>query len=499
MKIFIGGDKDTGIEVSIVRLNGKIFNVIKPFKLIKTINKKVDIYNIDVLNLEEQFIESVEKEIYIYDNNENIVVGGLIKEIKPVKIVRSAINYTIQIHSWQARLLVYARDVFTGNLDVLVPQLFNNFIDDTGFTFEIENDLYINNISLERTVRDILDRFAVLTGSIWTITSDKRVIFLKNDLQSSNLILNDNTFQKSLTITKDTKQLTTIVLFRDCELTSSQVVEDYIKEGNNEQVVWLTTYKFKNIRVFTKKVAPNPNPDPDWIQRTVGVDYLNDESEFDFMYSFNEKSLRTSSHTTILEENEFLKVDGYIVYNFFMNYEDQDAIATYATMFPGSGGKFEYMTTSDEVEHIDSAKDAWNFCRELVLDRKNIKISGNADIELLSKFNNVDFPNLIGKTVNITSEESMIDNLDSLVTKIEITFNHNLWFYKIYFNSFLFGLDDIIEKLLLKSGKSRDSDVIPLSPSVSEIITLTDTTEEDLYPLNTYLTIGGLFGFTSLQ
>lgn len=476
MKIKIN---DTEIE------NNHISGVgIPKVKFARALNKYTDKANVHITNLGTTFFPLEEKELKITDDSDNVLWGGIIKRVEPKQLTRSGWEYRITACSWEEKLRrVYDADIYQGNVDTLVSGMLDNVIYDSGFSYNINPDLYVQKMVMENTVLDVFDNFANSTNSVFWVKPDKEINFQKTFTDNTEISISDgrNSGIKSFSFKPDTTQIATTVKLRNCEVLST-TRDSETKDCDGVNTVFPVGQKFSSTSGFVQSGGAGP-----WYPLSIGVENLH-LSGYDLYYNYNDNYFRSDS---AFPNGDILKFEGYYYYPFFHNHTDYNARETLKTIIGEefTDGNFEYITSYDEVRHIKSARDAVEYCNKIINEKKAARIDGNIKIDSQSELSDP-----LGTKIAVTQTHQGLTNQKFLVTKFSVDFD-GIYHYNLEVGSFLFGLEDILEKLLRKTGKELDEDeTIPLAPSVSDTLEITETVTGNME--SGYLKYGGSFGQT---
>jgi len=481
MKVYINNTQIKNDSTKAISINN--------IKFERTLKRNIDKATLEITNIPLSFFPLEEKELILKDDKNNILWGGIIKRIEPERITtKGDFNYNIIAHSWEDKLKrKYFAGTLTGYLSSVVPDLFSGTICDSGFSFNVDPQLKIKKISTEENVLELLESFANTTDSIFYITPEREVNFIK-EFEESNIIIDDkNSNQyKDYSFEPDTTQLATVIKLRNCEVLSNARIEDNIHITDGITNTFNLSYKLSDVSGFIQSGGSG-----DWYPQSIGIENLN-SSGFDFYYNFNAKYMRCDTPPV---SGNSVKFTGYYYYPFFTDYEDKVSIDNMISLL-GSGntdGKFEYLTDQKEVSQFKSAQDAIEYCKKLINEKSNVQIDGKIEIEQTEPVSNV-----LGKTCTVTQSHQGLINQKFLITKIRCQIKNKIYQYTLETTSFLHGIGDIIGKLFKKTGTSLDdNDTIPLSVSVADNIEITENLNTSLE--NSYLIFGGEFGNTSLE
>jgi hypothetical protein len=195
-------------------------------------------------------------------------------------------TYTAQDFSfYMNRLRVVERYTDT-TLNALVLDLISRYASTYGFTTNNVQGLEIDVKSIafnEITLSECFDNIARLTNYVWYVDATKDVHFLKKNDDPAPFNLTDtsgNYIFNTLAISNDFTQIRNSVKVRGGEAEAAVRTELLI--GNAEATQFPLANKFSSLPVVTV----------DGTALTVGIDFLQQDEDYQVMWDFNQKYLR---------------------------------------------------------------------------------------------------------------------------------------------------------------------------------------------------------------
>jgi len=176
----------------------------------------------------------------------------------------------------------------------------------------------------------------------------------------------------------------------------------------------------------------------DGVKKTVGVENLHSEAEFNFMMNFNEKYIRCSALTATPTDGAimtFTASQDIPVITMVENRDSQQAIA----QVQGGDGIYEHVIADKDLVTLDAAEAAGEAD---LREHANPRVSGSFETEV-----NGWRP---GQIVKIHLPERGIDN-DYLVQRVTITptsANPSIWTYRVDYGGRLIGIADYLKALI---------------------------------------------------
>lgn len=190
-----------------------------------------------------------------------------------------------------------------------------------------------NNLSISKCLSELCELF----NYSWYIDYDKDIhFFAKNDEPAPFNIADSsvNFIKDSLQIENDLSQLRNVVIIEGGEITSDNT-RTKTHVGDGTQKSFATDYK------YSKKPVVKVNN----VEVTVGTEFLNNDTDFACLWSYNEKYVRFVSPPA-----NGLRIDiiGYYLIPIMAQVEDNASIGKY--------GRFEFKKIDKSIKTTDEAK-----------------------------------------------------------------------------------------------------------------------------------------------
>lgn len=220
--------------------------------------------------------------------------GGVIVEVE-----QSLDGHTTIVHAVKCldfgqylnRLLVVERYQNT-TLQAIIFDLIYRYANDYGFTTDSVQgaDIAVKSVSFsEITLSDCLNKLAKLTGYYWYVDFYKDLHFFKRNDESAPFNLTDesaNYIYDSLVVKDDFSQIRNSVKVTGGEAVSNSRTEKLAGDGERD------TFPLGN------KFSEVPTVAIAGVSKTVGVDFIQKDEDYDVMWSFQQKYLRFTSGNT---------------------------------------------------------------------------------------------------------------------------------------------------------------------------------------------------------
>lgn len=207
---------------------------------------------------------------------------------------------------------------------------------EAGITFTTANvdcDILITKVRFARVPADeCLDRLAKLTGFSFYIDYDKDIHFFErnSELAPFNLVDNDGNYvTDSLQVSDDFTQIRNRIFIKGAEIEGESRAETYVGSADNSRKFFKLSNKFA--RVPTVTVGG--------VSKTVGVDYLDNEADFDCFWDYNQQYIRFKTATTPGAVN--VVITGIPLYTPEFQIEEPQSISDY--------GVFEFAETNKSI------------------------------------------------------------------------------------------------------------------------------------------------------
>lgn len=167
-----------------------------------------------------------------------------------------------------------------------------------------------------------LEKLSKLTGYQWYVDYYKNIYFFERNSIASPFNLaddNDSYIFDSLTLSSDISQLRNRVYIRGGEVQGSPRTEYFSWDGTKK------TFPLANKFATIPTVTVNGTP------ATGGLDYINDEASFDFLWSFQEKYIKFSTAFTSANGTNNVVVNGTPLFPLQVQVDDPVSISQYGT------------------------------------------------------------------------------------------------------------------------------------------------------------------------
>ena len=204
----------------------------------------------------------------------------------------------------------------------IIDDLLTNYT--TGFTMAgVVGDLVISSIVFNGIkISECLEKLAQLTGYSWYVDAYKDIHFFPKNEEAAPFSLTDtseNYLWESLVITDDFSQIKNSVLVKGGDIEGNEVTEEFTATGTDDE---------RRIYKTAHKIARMPTVTVDSVPVTVGVEFLNDDADFDAMWDFNQKYVRFTDGN-IPAASDVVAISGIPLYKLAGRLNDSESIAQY--------------------------------------------------------------------------------------------------------------------------------------------------------------------------
>ena len=370
----------------------------------------------------------------------------------------------------------------------------------------------------------IIDTLSKAFEFIWYIDYEQDVHFKDKEIQTCFYDVNDNSDNFfDLQSEVDQSQLGNRIIIEGGQKTSDSIYKQAV-QGNNAVREWIMKSKFKNLAIYldnntstdtmeggtnttTVVATAHGLSNGDWIvnrtrgaarqivyvdpntftieaiagqtdgdtfskfatQVTVGVEGINDESLFDYMSNFNEKSIRASSQTDTLTDTDYLLFVYNEVLQISIQYTDSPTVNALKAIGLGDG-VFDLDKITDS--NITDTVTAITLAQAKTAEFANPVITGS----FVTNFHGFKVGDLL--TVNETERALAGDYVIQKINKKQRQGEFGDHFdYNIEFGTTLYGVIEFYQKLLQQNNNIEvDPDaIVETFVTTQEALELTET------------------------
>jgi hypothetical protein len=280
--------------------------------------------------------------VEIYDGSTKIFLGTILSiETKPLSGA-GGLQYTIKCVDTTYEMdnilasKTYEDETIEDIIDDLVTSYAPTFTTNAVTSTFLINKIVFNQIPLS----DCLRRLAEIVSYDWYIDVDKDIHFFPQYANSAPFNLTDtngNYVYKSLNRLTDGSQLVNRVKVRGGEYNGALFSDSITVFGDNTKSFRLP-YRFANLAI-TLDTGGGP------VAQDVGIDFINDFTEDDVLYNYQEQTIRFEND---LSDGDIIAFSGNPKVPVFATSEDSMSVAKY--------GKREKLIRDDSIESNEIAR-----------------------------------------------------------------------------------------------------------------------------------------------
>jgi len=221
----------------------------------------------------------------------------------------------------------------------IIDDILTNFTDGSFTATNVNCTITITKITFDRTtVTDALQRLAEVTGYSWYVDYDKDIHFFEKNAEAAPFDLTDgdgNHIPETLKASDDFSQIRNRVFIKGGEIEGASRSEFFDGDGSK------LFFKLAN------KFASKPVVEIASVAKTVGIDFLDNETDFDCFWDYNQSYIRFKAGTVPGAGSDNVEVAGIPLYNLVVQVEDPASILEY--------GVFEFAKTDKTLKSREEA------------------------------------------------------------------------------------------------------------------------------------------------
>lgn len=369
----------------------------------------------------------------------DVIFGGALVLVEETEPQPNRLEYTVECKDWSHYLnrLLVNQVYLNKTAKYIIEDIIENYtVVESGVEFTTNNTggdgVIIQSLVCDRMpVVDAIQKLADSIGYSWYIDYDQDIHFFDpmEDGEDAPFGLIDsdtadqNYIMGSLVLTSDLTQIRNAVTVRGGEERGESRTLSIVADG--EADTFNTGYKF----------AEAPTVLVDSVEQTVGVDYLNNFTDFDVLWSYGEKYIRFENPP---DADAVVSITGIPLFQILIQREDQDSIDEYGRWEIA----FEQKSIRSRVEAIDYAGAQLKAYKDGIIEGSfRTKTPGLAS----------------GQTINITSTRRDI-NEDYVIQSVTATVvnSDNIEYYVTIARLKTIKMVDILKRLLSRNEPVKD-------------------------------------------
>lgn len=428
----------------------------KTLRKSETLTKEPDTLEFNIKNYgTKTYQPDLNDEVILLDGSDK-VFGGVIVEMN--EVMSGGLAKTLQVickdytEILDRQLVSKTYQAMTVN--DIIADLLSTFA--TGFTdTNVACTVVIDDISFNYlTISKCLAKLTEGLGNYeWYVDYDKDIHFFESASISSPFNLTDtsaNFVFGSLQLSDQTHQIRNEIIVRGGEVESASSRTEYFS-GDGTITQWALANKFSGLPTVTVG----------GVSKTVGVDFLNDDASYQFMWDYNAQSLRSTAGNTPASGTRNIVVTGYPLYPLIVIKREETSIATY--------GLHQYLVIDKNIKSLD-----------LALKRATAEILQYSVPSKTGAFRTYTGGLRAGQSINITSTIRGIDQ-NYKIRQISTTFHTPTAFaYDVQIETANdIGIQDVLSQLLIKNPSDQitigQGEVVQRFYGFSETADVSDT------------------------
>lgn len=304
------------------------------------INNRVDTLSFDILYSSTQtFRPTPSVEVIMTDGSDRIF-GGRVNAVSASSLSNGTVMYHVECidYSYDLDRVLVNEEYANMTVDAVIADILTNYT--TGFTdTNVNCGLMITKVVFDRvTVTAAIQQLAQFTGYSWYIDYYKDIHFFHTTSELAPFNITDDNgkvIDGTLDVSTDMSQIRNRVFIKGGEIVGSSRTETF--NGDGVKMSFVLANHFSTVPTVTVG----------GVSKTVGIDYLDNEADFNCFWDFNQNYIRFKSDTIPASGTNNISVTGLPLYNLVVQVEEPDSIAQY--------GIFEYSLVDKTLKSREQA------------------------------------------------------------------------------------------------------------------------------------------------
>jgi len=207
-------------------------------------------------------------------------------------------------------------------------------------TANVDCAIVVTTVTFDRiTLLEALNKLSKLTNFSFYIDYNKDIHFFQRNAEPAPFILTDDTLfyiKDTLEISRDLSQLRNRVYIRGGEIEGESRTEKF--NGDGTKLTFVLGNKFSTLPTVTVNS----------VAKTVGIDFIDQEADFDSFWNYQQKYIRFKTGTVPAAGTNNIFVTGTPLFVLIMRLDDVASVAQY--------GIYEFATEDPTIKSRDEAK-----------------------------------------------------------------------------------------------------------------------------------------------
>jgi len=325
------------------------------------LNERVDTLRFSIQQYGTQvFKPQVNEEVTLYDGATKIY-GGVIVAVDENLDGDSILNCDVECKDYSQFL--DRRLVLERYTNVMIDEIIAAIILKYAPTFTYANvdaPILVTAVTFNRIpISECLSKLAAIINYYWYVDENKDIHFFAKNSEVSPFDIADNDDNKifeSLTFSNDFSQIRNRVTIRGGEEEGNDRIEKF--NGDGSELYFRLANKFAR-RPFVRVGG---------VDQTVGIDFLDEEADFDCFWDFNQRYVRFKTATVPPIGVENVEIEGTPLFPILIQRSDSASISQY--------GIYEYFEVNAAIKSRDEALE---FALAKLTAYKNAIVEGSFD------------------------------------------------------------------------------------------------------------------------
>ena len=305
------------------------------------LNQKTDTLSFDIIYHSAQtFRPGTNSDVEMYDGATKIF-GGVIHNVAKQRVSSNRVKYKVRCkdYSYDLNRQLVNEGYEAETVADIIDDILTNFSDGSFTTTNVICILEITKVAFDRiTITEAIQKLADLTGYSWYIDYDKDIHFFEKNTELAPFNISDgdgNYVTNGLAVSNDMSQIKNRVFIKGGEIEGNDRTEYF--DGDGSKLVFRLGNKFSG----------KPTVEVGSVAKTVGIDFLDNEDDFDCFWDYNQKYIRFKAGTVPAVGADNVEVLGTPLYNLVVQVEDPVSVLEY--------GVFEFAKTDKTLKSRDEA------------------------------------------------------------------------------------------------------------------------------------------------
>jgi hypothetical protein len=288
-----------------------------------TINQQVDTLDFSIIYHAGQTFRPAKGSVVVLQDGVTTIFSGKIYKVTKKKEGIGTVKYSVKCkdHTIDLNRYLVVEEYNNQTVNQIVSDILTNFSDGTFTMANVDCAINIVKVIFNRTtVTETLQRLSDYTGYSWYVDYDKDIHFFETNSEPAPFSITDDNgmcILDTLEIDDDLSQIRNRVFIQGGEVEGDARTEPINGDGVKKQ------FKLSN------KFSSLPTVTVGAVSQTVGVDFLDNEDDFDCFWDFNNTYVRFKDTTIPASGTNNIEVTGTPLYNLVVQVSDPASITQY--------------------------------------------------------------------------------------------------------------------------------------------------------------------------